>query len=87
MNLGLDVHIISIISTEKAYHLAEKYNCLIFRVQRNINKKQIKELIEKLYNVKVVKVNTLIDREGYKRAYVKLSIEYNALDILDRLSR
>lgn len=79
--------IISVVSTEKAYRLAEKHNYLIIKVRRNVNKNQIREAVEKLYNVKVVKVNTLIDRDGYKKAYVRLSPEHRALDILDRLAR
>jgi len=86
--LSLDTSIIiNIISTEKAYRLAEKHNYLLFKVRRDANKKQIKEAIEKLYNITVVKVNTVIDRDGYKKAYVRLAPEHNALDILDRLSR
>lgn len=77
----------NIVTTEKAYHMAEKHNYLIFKVQRNANKNQIKEAVEKLYGVKVIKVNTLVDRDGYKKAYVKLASEHNALDILERMSR
>uniref|UniRef100_A0A7J3QEL3 50S ribosomal protein L23 n=1 Tax=Ignisphaera aggregans TaxID=334771 RepID=A0A7J3QEL3_9CREN len=79
--------VISFVTTEKAYLLAEKYNYIVIKTYRGVNKKQIKEFIEKSYNVKVVKVNTLIDRDGYKKAYVKLAPEYRALDIMERTSR
>ena len=79
--------VISFVTTEKAYLLAEKYNYIVIKTYRSVNKKQIKEFIEKSYNVKVVKVNTLIDRDGYKKAYVKLASEYRALDIMERTSR
>ncbi|MEM2390044.1 MAG: 50S ribosomal protein L23 [Ignisphaera sp.] len=79
--------IISIVTTEKAYILAEKYNYLTVKTYRNLNKKQLKDFIERSYNVKVVKVNTLIDRDGYKKAYVKLAPENRALDIIERASR
>ncbi len=79
--------VISFVTTEKAYLLAEKYNYIVIKTYRGVNKKQIKEFIEKSYNVKVVKVNTLIDRDGYKKAYVKLAPEYRALDIMERASR
>uniref|UniRef100_A0A7C5Z5U2 50S ribosomal protein L23 n=1 Tax=Ignisphaera aggregans TaxID=334771 RepID=A0A7C5Z5U2_9CREN len=79
--------VISFVTTEKAYLLAEKYNYIVIKTYRSVNKKQIKEFIEKSYNVKVVKVNTLIDRDGYKKAYVKLAPEYRALDIMERTSR
>jgi large subunit ribosomal protein L23 len=79
--------VISFVTTEKAYLLAEKYNYIVIKTYRSVNKKQIKEFIERSYNVKVVKVNTLIDRDGYKKAYVKLAPEYRALDIMERTSR
>lgn len=79
--------IVSVVTTEKAYLLAEKYNYITVKVYRNANKKEIKEYIEKTLNVRVVKVNTLIDRDGYKKAYIKLAPEYRALDIIERLSR
>jgi len=79
--------LVTIVTTEKAYLLAEKYNYLTIKTYRNVNKKEIKEYVERNFNVKVIKVNTLIDRDGYKKAYVKLAPEYKALDIMERLSR
>jgi len=76
--------IIRFVTTEKAYMLAEKYNYITIIVPRDVNKRQIKEAVEKLFNVKVIKVNTLIDRNGYKKAYVRLAPEYKALDIIER---
>ena len=79
--------LVMVVTSEKAYLLAEKYNYLTVKTYRNANRKDIKEFIEKTFNVKVVKVNTLIDRDGYKKAYVRLAPEYRALDIMERLSR
>lgn len=79
--------VINFVTSEKAYILAEKHNYITLKVVRTANKRQIKEFVEKNYNVKVVKVNTCIDRDGYKKAYVKLAPEYRALDILERASR
>ncbi len=79
--------IVRFVTTEKAYLLAEKFNYITLKVVRNANKKQIKEAVEKLFNVKVVKVNTLIDRDGYKKAYVRLAPEYKALELIERASR
>ncbi len=87
LNERLSRIIVRFLTTEKAYMLAEKYNYLTVIVHRDANKREIKEAIEKLFNVKVVKVNTLIDREGYKKAYVRLAPEYKALDILERSAR
>jgi len=71
--------------TEKALILAEKHNVLTFIADRGATKRQIKEAAEKLYGVKVKKVNTLITPMGEKKAYVKLAKEYNAMDVLTKL--
>ena len=44
--------------TEKASLLSEKLNKYVFRVNPRANKIQIKSAIEKLFNKKVVAVNT-----------------------------
>ncbi len=44
--------------TEKASLLGEKQNKYVFRVSPRANKIQIKQAIEKLFNKKVVAVNT-----------------------------
>ena len=67
--------------TEKTFDLIEKENKLVFIVNRRANKKQIKRAIEKLHNVKVIKVNTMITPKGEKKAFVKLHSEYSAQDI------
>ena len=67
--------------TEKTFDLIEKENKLVFIVKRQANKNQIKRAIEKLHNVKVIKVNTIITPKGKKKAFVKLHPEYSAQDI------
>jgi large subunit ribosomal protein L23 len=67
--------------TEKTFDLIEKENKLVFLVRRQANKNQIKKAIEKLHNVKVIKVNTMITPKGEKKAFVKLHPEYSAQDI------
>jgi len=67
--------------TEKTFDLIEKENKLVFIVNRQANKNQIKRAIEKLHNVKVMKVNTMITPKGEKKAFVKLHPEYSAQDI------
>lgn len=71
--------------TEKSLMLAEKNNVLTLIVAREANKKQIKEAVEKLFGVKVARVNTLITPTGNKKAYVKLEPGYNAVDVLSRM--
>ena len=73
------------IITEKSSDLAQKENTYVFSVSVKANKTEIKEAIEKLFNVKVESVNTVNVRPrkkrvgkytGYtnkvKKAYVKL---------------
>jgi len=67
--------------TEKTFDLIEKENKLVFIVNRKANKNQIKRAIEKLHNVKVIKVNTMITSKGEKKAFIKLHPEYSAQDI------
>ncbi len=71
--------------TEKSMGMIEKENKLIFIVSRNANKKIIKRAVEKLYEVKVESVNTLITPKGEKKAFVKLSPEYKAEEIATRM--
>ena len=53
--------------TEKAT-MASEHNKVMFKVARTATKPQIKEAVEKLFDVKVKSVNTLI-REGKIKAF------------------
>lgn len=53
----MDIQIRPLI-TEKANRVSEKLNCYTFAVSPDANKFQIKDLVEKLYNVRVTSVNT-----------------------------
>ncbi len=57
--------ILSPVITEKAT-MASEHNKVMFKVARNATKPQIKEAIEKLFDVKVKNVNTLIRRGKVK---------------------
>lgn len=48
------------------------------------NKHQMKEVVKKLYDIDVVKVSTLIRLDGEK-AYVRLSPDYDALDVIHKI--
>ncbi|MBM3309469.1 MAG: 50S ribosomal protein L23 [Candidatus Altiarchaeales archaeon] len=65
---------------EKATFLREG-NKLTFIVDKKASKSDIKEAIEKLYNVKVSKVKTMSTMEGLKKAYVTLDKAYSAEEI------
>ncbi|MHA2394305.1 MAG: 50S ribosomal protein L23 [Promethearchaeota archaeon] len=67
--------------TEKTFDLIEKENKLVFVVDRNANKNQIKRAIENIHNVKVLKVNTMITPKGEKKAFIKLHPDNSAQDI------
>ena len=56
-------------------------NALVFIVDRRATKHEIKYAFETLYNVKVIKINTLITPQGKKKAFIKLSKDYSALDL------
>ena len=72
------------LSTEKNVRLMESENKLLFVVENSATKKEIKDAIEKMFNVKVDKVNTHI-MGGEKRAYVKFSSETPAIDVATNL--
>lgn len=71
--------------TEKVVRLIEEENKLAFVVAPEANKKEIKEAVETLFDVEVEGVNTQITPRAEKRAFVKLSPEYNADEIAARL--
>ena len=59
--------IISPVITEKATTMSE-HNKVVFKVARGATKPQIKEAVEKLFDVKVKSVNTL-NRKGKIKAF------------------
>ena len=73
------------LATEKAVRIMEKENKLLFVVDLKSKKVDIKKAVEKTFDVKVVKVNTFVTNRGEKRAYVKLSQNSPAIDIMTRL--
>jgi len=71
--------------TEVTSRLLETENKLVFIVDRRATKRDIKRAVEELYNVRVIKVNTLITREGKKKAFVKLHPGDKAVDVAIKL--
>jgi large subunit ribosomal protein L23 len=71
--------------TESASLMVEKDNKLIFIVNRNADKSDVKRAVEVLYEVKVKKVNLLITPQGVKKAFVKLTPEFRASDVAIKL--
>ena len=73
------------LTTEKAVKLLETENKLTFIVDLKASKKEIKDEIEKTFNVKVLKINTLITPKGKKKAYIKLAKDTPAMDVMTKL--
>lgn len=71
--------------SEKSVSLIERENKIVFIVSRNSTKDQIKEAIEKTFDVKVDKVNTVIGLKGEKKAFIKLKPESKAMDVATKL--
>ena len=73
------------LSTEKSIRLMESENKLIFVVSNKTTKKEIKKAVEEMFKVKIDKVNTFVNADGEKRAYVKFSPKNPAIDIATQL--
>mmetsp|Transcript_74983 Transcript_74983/g.217662 ORF Transcript_74983/g.217662 Transcript_74983/m.217662 type:complete len:164 (+) Transcript_74983:84-575(+) len=73
------------VTTESAMKKIEEINTLVFLVDLQATKLNIKEAVKELYDVKCAKVNTLIRPDGRKKAYVHLTQDYDALDVANRI--
>ncbi|KIM24685.1 hypothetical protein M408DRAFT_26804 [Serendipita vermifera MAFF 305830] len=77
--------IISPLNTESAMKKIEEHNTLVFIVDIKANKRQIREAVKRLYDVQAAKVNTLIRPDGKKKAYVRLTSDFDALDVANKI--
>ncbi|ESK95883.1 60s ribosomal protein l23 [Moniliophthora roreri MCA 2997] len=77
--------IVAPLNTESAMKKIEEHNTLVFLVDKQSNKRQIKDAVSKLWDVKVGKVNTLIRPDGKKKAYVRLTADHDALDVANKI--
>jgi large subunit ribosomal protein L23 len=66
---------------EKATMLREKENKLSFIVSSESTRKDVKEAIESLYSVKVVRVHSMNTVQGNKKVHVKLAPEFSAEEV------
>ena len=76
--------LISPVITEKAT-TASEHNKVVFKVARNATKPQIKEAVEKLFDVKVKSVNTLVRKgkvKGFRGVWGKQSCHPGAFAVL-----
>ncbi|KAL2610076.1 hypothetical protein R1flu_028649 [Riccia fluitans] len=73
------------LTTESAMKKIEDNNTLVFIVDVRADKKKIKEAVKKMYDIQTKKVNTLIRPDGQKKAYVRLTSDYDALDVANKI--
>lgn len=60
--------------------------CLqVFIVDVRANKAAIKDAVFRLYDIQTKKINTLIRPDGQKKAYVRLTPDYDALDVANKI--
>ncbi|KAM4818387.1 large ribosomal subunit protein uL23-like [Thomomys bottae] len=73
------------LTTESAMKKIEDNNILVFIVDVKANKHQIKQSVKKLYDINVAKVNTLVRLDGGKKAYVQLALDYDSLNVANKI--
>eukprot|EP00249_Psilotum_nudum_P030406 c43003_g1_i1 orf=301-768(+) len=73
------------LTTESAMKKIEDNNTLVFIVDIRADKKKIKDAVKKMYDIQTKKVNTLITPKGLKKAYVRLTADYDALDVANKI--
>ncbi|KAG0177086.1 60S ribosomal protein L25 [Apophysomyces sp. BC1034] len=73
------------LNTETSMKKIEEHNTLTFIVDVKANKRQIKDAVKRLYDVEAAKINTLIRPDGYKKAYVRLTADVDALDVANKI--
>jgi len=71
--------------TERSVYMIENENKLVFIVSREATKTQIAAAIKELYEVEAKEINTLIDRQGEKKAFIKLKEGYSASEVAIKL--
>jgi LSU ribosomal protein L23P len=73
------------IATEKAVSLITKNNTITYIVYQQAKKSEIKNEFEKLYNVKVEKINIVNMPKNEKKAYIKLGKGQDATNVAMKL--
>ncbi|MCJ7721932.1 50S ribosomal protein L23 [Candidatus Bathyarchaeota archaeon] len=73
------------VMTEVTSRILEAENKLVFMVSKKATKRDIKMAVEELYEVVVVQVNSAVTPDGEKKAFVRLSSDYKAVDVAIKL--
>jgi large subunit ribosomal protein L23 len=71
--------------TERSVYMIENENKLVFIVHREATKTQIATAIKELYQVEAKEINTLINRQGEKKAFIKLKEGFSASEVAIKL--
>ena len=71
--------------TESAMKQIEDNNTLTFIVDVRSNKYTIAAAVKSMYEIDIVKVNTLIRPDGLKKAYVCLTQDHEALEVANTI--
>jgi large subunit ribosomal protein L23 len=71
--------------TERSVYMIENENKLVFIVNRESTKNQIAYAIKELYQVEAKEINTLINRKGEKKAFIKLKEGFSASEVAIKL--
>jgi large subunit ribosomal protein L23Ae len=74
-----------LLTTESTMKKIKDNSMLLFIVDIKTNKYQIKETVEKLYDIDVTKVHTLTRPDIEKKAYVHLVPDYDAVDVANKI--
>lgn len=69
------------LATEKCIRAIEFENVLTFSIHPRATKQDVKKAVEKIFNVKVSKVNLHNSFIGKKKAYVRLRGDFLASDV------
>merc|ERR1711991_764471 len=73
------------LQTESAMNKIEEQNTIVFIVDPKANKHQIKKAVESLYQFKTANINTLIRPDGLKKAFVRLTPDFEALEEANKM--
>merc|ERR1712127_403631 len=73
------------LTTESTMKKIEDNNTLVFITDVRANKRQISQPVKKMYDIACAKVNTLVRPDGVKKAYVRLTQDFDALDVANKI--
>ncbi|AIB09643.1 60S ribosomal protein L23 (nucleomorph) [Lotharella oceanica] len=74
-----------IIISTKTYNLIKYSNIITFKSQIELDKKNMKKIIKKLFGYKIEKINSLIGNKGYKKFFIKIDKHYSVSEIISNL--